>query len=289
MAWIGRDGKRLGVVGSPGDYLAPRLSPDARRVALQRSVSGNLDVWLFEFGRGVLTRLTFDPGFDNVPVWSPDGSQVAFSAARGGPFNLFRKEADGARQEERLTRSQNPQHVYDWSPDGRYLLYRETDPQTRGDLWVLPLGGDRRPVPFLRTPSDEMHAQFSRDGKWIAYSSDETGRYEIYVQPFQGAGSGPGGKWQVSNNGGSQPRWRGDGRELFYLSGGKLMAVAIREGTKGIETESARELFPIQARQGYRYDYDVTADGQRFLVLAPAEEAASPLTVIYNWQGALKP
>jgi len=215
---------------------------------------------------------------------------VFSSIRRGtsGTYSLSLKEASGAGKEERLTQSDNPQYALDWSRDGRFVLYAELAPQTGYDLFLLPMGGDRKPVPFLRTPFNEVNGQFSRGSegppRWIAYSSDESGRFEVYVRTFPYSGA----KWLVSTQGGMYPRWRGDGKELFYVSSeGKLMAVAVREKGGAPDCETPRALFPMESTTPF-WPYDVAPDGQRFLVLQRAEEGRSqPLTVIINWQAAL--
>jgi hypothetical protein len=279
ITWVGRDGKTLEVVGPPDVYQYPQLSPDGRRVLLGRDQKG-LSAWAYELGRDVMTPVTFSVTLS--PQWSPDGEWIVFSkqVQRG----LYRKRANGAGEEERLTMSANVQMPTSWSPGGRFVLYSETDPKTKGDLWILPLEGDRKPGPFLQTPFNETQGQFSPDGKWVAYASDESGRNEISIRAFSpdnfAKASGDGGKWPVSNSGGQMPRWRGDGKELYYMSGARLMAVAIQAGAKGIEPGTPRELFPLSSRT-----YDVVRDGQRFLVLNPVESAS--LTVITNWPGLL--
>src|ERR1700674_3868764 len=212
-------------------YSSLRLSPDGKRVAFGR---GGLaaNIWLLEFARSVLTRLTFGTKADSYPVWSPDGRQIAFSSNRSGVLQIYRKDAGGGRQEEQLTSGPNDKLVTDWSRDGKYLLYSQNDPKTSLDLWALPLDGDRRPAPVLQGPFFESGGQFSPDGKWIAYHSTESGRFEVYIRAFPSSA----GKWQISNRGGGAiPRWRGDGKELFYMSSDfKMMAVTIRASAAGV-------------------------------------------------------
>jgi Tol biopolymer transport system component/DNA-binding winged helix-turn-helix (wHTH) protein len=277
MTWIGRHGASLEQVGKEGVYGVPRISPDGSRVALRaRTDSGNTDVWAYQFGNGTMTRLTFDPGVETFPVWSPDGRKLAFECDR----QLCRSNANGAGPVERLTYGPNAKYLWDWRGDGRYLLYAEGDPPSRGVFWILPLANDRRPTPFLRTKFHEFYGQFSPDGKWIAYTSDESGREEVYIRSF----SASGGWRQISNSGGTQPRWRRDGRELFYLAGGNMMAASIRTKAEGIESESPHVVFPVPGLSGTFYSYDVAADGNRFLVLQPVGgSGAGALTMLSSW------
>jgi Tol biopolymer transport system component len=265
------------------DYNSLRLSPDGKRVAFGRGATAN--IWLLEFARSVLTRLTFGTKTDSYPVWSPDGRQIAFSSNRSGGFQIYRKDAGGGGQEEQLTQGPNDKVATDWSKDGRYLLYEEVSPKTRFDLWALPLDGDRKPVPVLQSPFDEFRGQFSPDGKWIAYDSNEAGRTEVYIRAFPSSA----GKWQISNRGGGIPRWRADGKELFYVSSDlKMMAVTIRASAAGVEADTPRELFAALLA-GLTSPYDVAADGQRFLLSErPEAQGGAPLTVVLNWQAALK-
>jgi eukaryotic-like serine/threonine-protein kinase len=287
LVWFDRAGKEIGKVGDPDFAYGPSLSPDGRRVATSRSVNGNTDVWLLELERGVLTRLTSDAAVDSYPVWSPDGSRIVFQTNRTGSPDLYQKPINNAGSEEPLLKNAQSKLPYDWSSDGRFLLYREIDPKLSWDLWALPMQGERKPFPVVQTEFDERDAQFSPDGKWIAYQSNESNRFEIYVQSFPG----PATKTQISINGGAQVRWRADGKELFYVAlDERLMAVPIRitSDGKGIDAGTPIPLFRTHigdAVQGiYRPQYMVSADGQRFLMSTLTEEAASPITVILNWK-----
>jgi serine/threonine protein kinase len=299
LVWIGRDGKRLGDAGPEDSYSFLRLSLDGKRVALgRRDPAGSDDIWLLEFGRSVFTRFTFDPKRGVVPVWSPDGRQIAFRSNRSGVSQLYRKDSAGAGQEEQLTNGPNNKFPSDWSRDGRYLLYWEDTPKTADDIMALPLEGERKPIVVLQTPFHEIAGVFSPDGKWIAYQSDESGPDQIYVRAFSPAAAAAGGKWQVSNQGGNRPKWRGDGKELFYLAqSGRfaqstmMMAAGIRTTATSVETDKPRELFPISVGLTIS-PYDVTPDGQRFLVeelsTTATRPGAVPLTVVTNWQAGLK-
>ncbi|PYS23239.1 MAG: hypothetical protein DMG11_25670 [Acidobacteria bacterium] len=290
LTWVDRSGKSLGAIGAPMALLREvELSPDGKRVAVQRTVNGNLDIWLINTVRGMPTRFTFDPAFDQRPVWSPDGSRVAFDSNRKRIFNLYWKLASGAGGDELLLESEQNKAAYDWSFDGRFLLFRSIDPQTGDDLWVLPISRDKKPFVFLKTPFDERDGQFSPDGKWIAYQSNESGRFEIYVQPFPG----PGGKFQISTSGGTQPRWNKNGKEIFYLSlDSKMMAASVKLSADGqsLEVGTATSLFPVRIAGGpvpglNKQQYAVSPDGQRFLVNLDVDEGAtSPITIIYNWK-----
>jgi serine/threonine protein kinase len=213
LGWLDRQGNRLGQLGEPHRYLELAISPDGTRAAAARSDAWK-DIWVTEFAHATETRFTFDPTSDRDPVWSPDRSHLAFSSNRSGQSDLYQHASNGSGEDELLFKSQNAKIVTDWSRDGRYLLYHEYDPKTRTDLWLLPMdaaSSGRKPVSFLRSDFHELNGKFSPDGHWIAYQSNESGQYEIYVRPFpkiEGAG-----KWVVSHGGGRQPHWRGDGKE----------------------------------------------------------------------------
>jgi Tol biopolymer transport system component len=296
IVWIGRDGKQLGEAAPEDSFYGLALAPGAERMAVERAEVGtgraNRDVWLREFARGVMTRLTFDPARDGTPVWSPDGKQVAFSSDReNGIPQIYRKDASGAGQEERLSEGSNSKIVLDWSKDGKYLLYREENPVTNRDLMALPLQGDRKPIPVVNTQFQESTGAISPDGHWVAYASNDSGRYQLYVQAFPGGDAGPKGRWQVSNGGAYEVKWRGDGKELYYESqDGKMMAAAIQASPQGIRAETPRELFSADFRNASLHEFDVTPDGQRFLLIldSSTEGKTERLTVVSNWQAALR-
>jgi eukaryotic-like serine/threonine-protein kinase len=286
FTWYDREGKKVGAVGQPVEHAGLRISPDGKRVALTRSG----DVWQMEFARGIPTRVTFGGGFD--PVWSPDSQRIAYW--KGYPPNLFSRSMNGTGTEQRLSESHDTLRTQDWSPDGRLLLYlvnsNDLSSKTRLDLWVLPMTGDGKPVPFLSTPFQEGRGQFSPDGKWVAYTSDESGGTEVYVQSFPAGGS----KSRVSSKGGDWVRWRRDGREMFYIAPDrKAMSVTVQAIADSLEFGTPRALFTIPFALSTSgdiapYTYDVMPDGQRFLALAPAGDAESPpITVILNWQAEL--
>ena len=296
LAWFDRHGQQLGALGPPGEYRNPRLSPDGKRVAVDRVVSSNKDIWLLEVEQGTASRFTFDPTDDRYPVWSPDGSRIVFDSLREGLPSLYQRVSSGTGNEELLLQSGGSPR--DWSPDGGSIIFTQVAGIVN-DLWFLPLAGDprqavreaRKPVAFLQTQFAESLANLSPDGHWIAYVSNESGRFEVYVQSFPT----PSGKWQVSTEGGTQPRWRRDGREMFFLAPDqKLMAVPVRLAST-FEAGAPAALFeaniiPAGAGvPGVGHQYDVTADGQRFLLnLEPQETASTPLTVVLNWQAGLK-
>jgi Tol biopolymer transport system component len=287
LTWYDREGKSLGIAREPGDYQNPALSPDGRQLAVTkgRPLDTATNIWLLDFARGASTRLTFGSLAENSPVWAPDGSRIVFSSNRDGPFDLYQKPASGGKGEEVLFKSSADKAATSWSPDGRFLLYSVRNPKTKSDIWVLPLFGDRKPVPFLETEFDESGAQFSPDGHWVAYLSNESGRLEVYVRPFSvnadGSVAEPGGKWQISNEGGTGPRWRGDGRELFYRAPSGVMAVEIAAGPAFRAGETCPE--EIHARS----PVVSSADGSRFLTLVP-RSGPRPYTVVVNWQAGLK-
>ena len=288
MMWFDRTGKSTGLVGSMSLQYGVRLAPDAQKLTVNvfDSASGNLDIWIYELSRGVKTRFTFDAARDLFPVWSPDGTQIAFSSEREGKRRLFVKRADGSAPEELLLDSQALDSPTDWSPDGKYLVFwhRGAGTKTAYDIWILPMTGERKPYPFLQGEFNESEAMFSPDGRWMAYVSDESGRSEVYVAPFPG----PGGKWQASTAGGRTPRWRKDGRELHYLApDDKVMAVGVGQQGAGLQLGIAQPLFQVHVLP-LGGMYDVARDG-RFLVNSVGEDrSATPLTLVVNWTAELK-
>ncbi|MBI3005651.1 MAG: serine/threonine-protein kinase [Ignavibacteriales bacterium] len=294
FTWFDRKGKPLGSIRKPGSYFRFRLSPDNRRVAVEvvepQSNTG-FDIWLVDFARDIWTRFTFNPAIDRDPVWSPDGSRIVFDSFRKGSADLYQRISSGAVNEEVLFESMNNKYPTDWSMDGKYLVYTEVSAgETRPDLWVLPHTGDRKPKIFLQTEFSERRGVFSSDGKWIAYESDESGRFQIYVRPFPE----PGAPTQVSTAGGSWPRWRRDGKEIFFITDNNaVMAAEVRMSRSAIEVGAVRQLFVVNAFRGANFNvngYDVTADGQRFLVNTIVGETAQspPITLVLNWQADVK-
>jgi len=301
LTWFDREGRILDALGDLGSYRTLALSPDGKRVVFDRGDPQNPNIrnlWLYEFARGTTTRFTFDSGQDFDPVWSPDGGRIAFTSAKGGVFDLYQKTSDMAGDDEVLYKSGEAKASSSWSPDGRFLLYFNPVPPVR--QWLLPLGGtvaDRKPIRVDNSDFDEGAGRISPDGRWVAYSSGESGRTEIYVRPLDlsaatGAPAGNAasvtGKWMVSKDGGTTPLWRHDGKELFYLSAVGGTAMAVEVNTTGIfQAGIPKPLFKVP--NGVLF-WDVAADGKRFLMAAPSggSTAPQPFTVILNWQSALK-
>jgi Tol biopolymer transport system component len=287
LTWFDRSGKPAGMVGMPGSHSNVRLSPDGRRVAADQTDPDerNIDIWIHEPARGVTTRLTFDPALDQTPVWSPDGKQILFASSRRVGFRLYLKNADGSGPEEEVADlgAGLQVHAWDWSRDGKNVLVRKAN-----ELWSLSWP-QRVAKPLFQAKWTVRNAQFSPDGRWMAYASNETGSMEIYVSPFPSVN----GKWQVSSAGGQEPKWRQDGKELFYLSAeGKMMAAAVTTGTS-FEAGSPVALFQTHPRQPVSasdvFSYDVSGDGQRFLILSKVDEAnPAPLSVLLNWAAEME-
>lgn len=288
LVWVDRRGKELGTIDPPDAYLHVELSPTEKEVALELRdpQTGNPDLWLFEFSRRFRSRFTFDTSHEGAPLWYPDASQIVFFSNRQGAYDLYQKISTGAGKEQLLLKSDLTKVPSDCSPDGRYTVYQSLDRKTKWDLWLLPNSGGQKPTPLAQTEFDETHAQISSDGRWLAYVSNQTGVPEIYVQSFPVSS----GQWQVSTGGGTQPRWRRDGKELFYLaSDRKLMAVALDVGTR-FQAGLPKPLFEARTTGGPlgRKHYDATGDGQRFLLNSEIKDTAfSPFTVIVNWTAAL--
>jgi Tol biopolymer transport system component len=282
----------LGKLEPAGECGNPEISPDGRFVAYDCAVGPNRDVWTAEIATGQIRRLTSDPDVDHGPVWSPDSSQILFDAHRTGGGDLYVMAAAGGTQSRRLPWPETLS-ADDWSQDGRFIIltsFTSSTPHQTSDIWVLPATPDGKPFPWLKTRASEFNGRLSPDGHWLAYVSDESGRNEIYVQSFNGSSSAGTDRWQVSIQGGMQPRWRRDGRELFYLGADSaLMSVEVM-AEKSFTYKESKVLFtvPELIRRGPRNDYDVTPDGTRFLVRTSGQpDLPEPIHVIVNWPAKL--
>jgi Tol biopolymer transport system component len=289
LLWFDRTGKQIEPFGDSAEYSDVQLSPDGKRVAVRILEPGKAsDIWVYDVARALRTRFTFDSVGVLTPLWSRDGSQIIFNSRRKGHLDLYQKPSSGAGSEELLLENNLDKYPMSWSADGKFILYVSAGGPSGAHLFVLPLFGDRKPFPFANTKFNEGPAELSPDDRWVAYASDESGRDEIYVAPFPG----PGGKWQVSRAGGSFPRWRRDGSEIFYLSpDDKVMAAAVNTRGSTFEIGAVRPLLEARIARIFRvqYEYDVTTDGQRFLINTIPEQTSSvPLTVVLNWTAGLK-
>jgi len=297
LTWFDRAGNALDSVGVEGDYSDFRLSPNGQMLAvsLVDPKAWNPDIWLIDLVRGGPSRFTFGSALNAAPVWSPDGARIVFRTNRNGQTEWYAKSAGGGGNEEAVLTNE-AQHAAgidspnlvssDWSPDGRYIIGSVPQQSTGEDLWLMPLSGDKKPFKFLGPPSDQIHGNFSPDGRFVAYTSNESGRFQVYVQTFPLSDR----KWQVSTDGGYEPRWRGDGREIYYLSEDrKLMAVSVGAGPS---FAVPKLLFQTRVPEGItsrRTHYVPSRDGQRFLINTQTGDALpNPITVVLNWQAELK-
>jgi eukaryotic-like serine/threonine-protein kinase len=293
LEWFDRAGRQVGSVPSPGLPASMSISPDRKRVAVAilKTEMGNTDISLLEVSRGAFTLFISNPQSDNSPVWAPDGSRIAWASSREGGRNLdtlYEKATSGEGEEKLLHKSTEGKFITDWSRDGRFIAYESAYPTTNRDVWILPMEGEPKPYPILDSKFNEGEAHFSSDGKWIAYVSDESGVPEIYVLNFPTKG----GKLPISTSGGRQPRFTRDGHELIYLANdGQMMSVKIKGATFGTPTQLFTIHTPMRGVSLFRYTpvYDVTADGQKFLIATPVEEVTTtPINVIMNWTAGLK-
>jgi serine/threonine protein kinase/Tol biopolymer transport system component len=284
MVWVDRHGTERPIAAPPRAYQRPRLSPDGNHIAVAIMENGG-QVWIYDLARETLSRLTFGSGVDLDPVWLPDGKRITFES--GAPGNLFWQPADGSGKAERLATADIAQVPTSWAPDGQVLAFVDVNPNTGRDIWTLKLS-DRSLQPFLQTSFDEGAPAFSPDGRWLAYGSDESGRREVYVQPYPG----PGGKWQISTEGGSEPTWNPNGRELFYRNGDKMLALDVTTQPT-FSAGKAKLLFEGQYQPSATpstRNYDVSADGQHFLMVKAdeQEQSTSRINVVLNWFEELK-
>jgi len=293
LLMLDRTGKQVRTIGAPGDFSTHKVSPDGQRVAvgvLDASVR-NYTVWLYDLFREKQTRLTFGPSRSGFPVWAPDGNTVAFYLNKTGTYDLFEKRSDSTGSEEPILESESSKYPTAWSADGRFIAYNTISPgKSATELWILPRFGERKPYPLLQGSFNVGQGQFSPDGRWMAYASDESGKVEVYVTPFPGGGS----KWQVSTAGGASPRWRRDGKEFFYLAAdSELMAADVDISGSVFQVVSRRGLFHVLLKTGVsRLDvsttseqitYDAGPDGKWFVVNAPPAGSPPPITLITHW------
>ncbi len=290
LDWVDRAGKTLGTLVDRAAYDEVSVSPDGRTVAVSLIdlKAGTHDIWLCDAERNLKTRFTFEPGEELTPRWTPDGRSLAYGANRGAQQGLYRKQIGGSGVEELLYTSETVKLPSGFSPDGRLLAYTELGSETNFDIWILPLTGDRKPWPFLRTTFAEANAVFSPDGKWLAYNSTESGRAEVYVTPFPG----PGRKWQVSAQGGSYPSWRQGGREILYqeLQTNGVFSVPVAFKGDAPDFGRATELFVAPPPlAGIAARFDATADGKKFIMIRPNQtREAGALTLVVNWTSELR-
>jgi Tol biopolymer transport system component len=294
LIWRGRDGSVLGEPTPEADYFTPRLSPDGTRVAYASADprTGEYDLWIYEFATRIPRRFTFAKGLNYYPIWSPDGRTLIYSSDSASRPNLYQRPVSGAAAPRQLIPANESQMPYDWSSDGRFISYGGVRGNDPSDVMILPVNGNAS-FPFLHTPGFEGHGQFypgPGGPRWIAYTSGESGEDQVYVRRFRG-GPAEETKWQVSIDGGSYPRWRGDGQELFYVAkNGKMMGVMIRFSADSVQLDPPKALFDsrLSSPVRLRYSYDVDREGKRFLLMnsAPGHRPSS-LSVLLNWQDAL--
>ena len=288
LVWLDRSGKNVGAIPGADAYVSPRISPDGKSVLYTLSSAG-FDIWRYDIARGVKTRLTFGgaSGVANLyPVWSPDGQRMSYTAVRSGKFGFFEKPADGSGSEEMILESSgHVKYVNDWSPDGKFLVYQDYQQGAAG-VFALPLTGERKPLVMQQAPVFTiLRAVFSPDGKWLAYCSSEAGEFRVDVVPFPG----PGGKWQVSLGAGDYPRWSRNGKELFYLStDNKMMAAEVKTAGASFAIGEVKPLFETQVYRSIIGAYDVSADGQRFLVVYEPGQPNVAISLVENWDAKLK-
>jgi len=269
--------------------MVPRISPDGKRV-LYTLVSPWYEVWTYDLALGVKTRLTFGNSSGRAslsPLWSPDGQRIAYMSLHNGKFGFYQKAADGSGNEETLLEeNESVKYLTDWSPDGKFLAFQQA-PQGINGVWMLPFAGDRKPSPFVaQSQFTAFVSVFSPNGKWLAYCSTESGEQKVYVVPFPGLG----GKWQVSPGGGCYPRWRRDGKELFYLSpDNRVMAAEVKTDGSSFGIDAVKPLFETRVYSSIEGGgYDVAADGQRFIICNEPGQPNVAITLVENWPFLLR-
>jgi Tol biopolymer transport system component len=284
LVWLNRQGQRISELGVPAkDIYYPAVSPTGRFVAAEIMENLNLDVWVYEAARGARTRLSAHPEIEMVPVWSPAEDMVAYGSYRAGNSDIFLRGADAGAEEIVLVNEAQPERPSDWSRDGESILYAVLTSDNGSDLWYLKRSdqGAWEPRPFLTTPFHEKVAKFSPDGRYVAYLSDESGRDEVYVRSFPAGAR----KWTVSTSGAAQPRWRRDGREIFYVEGGSLVAVPVRTEPEFAAGTPVRLFAHAAFTRWTDANYDVSSDGQRVLVAESLGGRGRPrkIQVVQNW------
>ncbi len=292
LTWFDRSGNRISTLGPAAQFSNPALSPDGKWMATGRKdAQGGRDLWLFDFGRGTNTRLTFDPADEFNPTWSPDGKQIAFTGTSKHHRDIYVMDAHGTRAPELLLESPEQKNVEQWSSDGKYLVYNTNPtPGSPQNLYVLPLFGDRKPIAMLTSPFIEDMGQISPNGKWLAYRSNESGTSEVYVLAFAPNDPAARRKWRISTDGGMEPQWRADGKELFYLNGSTLMSIDVKGDGREFEAGLPKVLFDtILTSNITRNRYTVSRDGQRFLMVTmPKDQVHPEIHVLVNWEATLR-
>jgi serine/threonine-protein kinase len=290
LVWVDRQGRESPLMDTPRQYIEPRVSPDGSRLAVTLGGGPEYDIWIHEFDRGTLSRLTFADANDSLPVWTPDGQNITYCSNSSGVWSIYSVPSDGSGEPTLLTNDENTPTASSWSPDGQFLAITLTRPGTGVDVGIVSKDEEGKIEIFLGTPFDELHPVFSPNGRWLAYTSDESGRPEVYVRSFPG----PGRKWQISTEGGMYPLWAPNGRELFYRNGNKMMAVSLtgdsdlRPDVPVTLFESQYHMLPLSGAN--LRSYDVSRDGQRFVMIKPIEEESRPtqVHVVLNWFEELK-
>jgi serine/threonine-protein kinase len=297
--WMDRAGKFTPLRETPGSYSSPAFSPDGKRLALEFNDGKRSDIWVYEWERDAITRLTFAGEGNTSPVWTPNGQRIVYSSReKGGTSNLWWIRADGGGNSQRLTESKSAQAPGSWRPEGKVLAFTQSNSGTNLDIMTLPIEGDEKagwkpgePKPFVNSPSAEVEPAFSPDGRWLAYEGSESGSYEVYVRPFPG----PGGKWQISTGGGVLPKWSRNGRELFYRTlDSKIMVVSYTAAGDSFHADKPQLWSPGQFTELglFSYNFDLYPDGKRFAVLkAPGTEqaaAANKVSFVFNFFDELR-